>query len=312
MQLSCRNTNLSELFFDLKIKKIYTKTGNSSEVTLIKGKKVIINSNNNNPISIISAGYEIISNEEAYNYGLKCIRSLFKIDNTEKLVVFNVIRPKTLSFCHIDIICPSKTFEFRNDSFMPFVRITNSYNKLFKLYFRVGICRSICENGMIFGEDSIKFSFNHSKGSKEKIHFDINSGDFDKILNKFKSDVEVLSNNTFDFTYLTPMVYSGIGLNPKYKIQKPEEIEFMCNLDTKISELTKIYKPVLGDNFYSVYNVITDICTRGIEGESLLVSKIHNRQTRAGKWIQNITDLLRSNALRYDTFLEDYLNMKRN
>ncbi len=307
-----RNTDLNEIFFNLKINKLFTKNEIDDEFKLINGKKVIINSNNNHPISIVSDGYEIISNKEAFDYGQQCIRILFNLDDNHKLEVFNIIRPNTLSFCHIDIICPQKAFKLREDSFIPFVRVTNSYNKLFKLYFRVGICRSICENGMIFGEDSIKFSFNHNKGSKEKINFDIKKDDFNKILNKFKSDIEILSNNIFDLTYLIPMVYSGMGLNPKYKVQKAEEIDFMFKLDTKILELSKIYKSELGNNFYSVYNIITDICTRGIEGESLLVSKIHNRQTRAGRWLLIVADHLRKYNFEYENYLLEYLNFRKN
>jgi len=312
MQTKERNTNLDELFFSVISQDIFTKIGASDKLLKIPGKQVLINASNNTPISVVSDDYEIVTNKDAYGYGSDCMKELFKLKKDENIEIFNIIRPSTLSFCHMDLVCPTKKFEYKKEKFMPFVRITNSYNKLFKLYFRIGICRSICENGMIFGEDSIKFSFNHMKGKNDKVHFDINSDDFERILDKFKSEIEILMENKFDFEYSVPMVYKGLGIKPNIDVKTKKQREFIVNLENKISDLLKIYRMSLGDNFYSIYNIITDISSRGIEDESLLITKIHSRQARAGRWMSYISNELRNERFVYDEYLEDYLKLRKN
>jgi len=312
MQTKERNTNLEELFFPVTSQDIFTKIGESEKLIRIPGKQVLINASNNTPISVVSDDYEIVTNKDAYEYGSDCLNKLFKLKNNDSIEIFNIFRPSTLSFCHMDLVCPTKKFEYKKEQFVPFVRITNSYNKLFKLYFRIGICRSICENGMIFGEDSIKFSFNHMRGKKDKVSFDINPDDFEKILNKFKSEIEVLMENKFNFEYSRPMIYKGLGLNLAIHEKTKKQREFVINLENKISVLLKIYQKSLGDSFYTIYNIITDIGTRGIDDESLLVTKIHSRQARAGKWLSSVSQILRNNKFIYADYLRDYPDLHMN
>lgn len=312
MQTKERNINLEELFFPVISQDIFTKINEGDKLLKIPGRQVLINASSNIPISVVSDDYEIVTNKDAYKYGSDCLKKLFKLNNNENIEIFNIIRPSTLSFCHMDLVCPIKKFEHKKENFIPFVRVTNSYNKLFKLYFRIGICRSICENGMIFGEDSIKFSFNHMKGKNDKVNFEIKPDEFDKILNKFKSEIEVLMENKFDFKYSRPMIYKGLGLNPAIHEKTKKQREFVINLENKISDLLKIYQKSLGDSFYTIYNIITDIGTRGIDDESLLVTKIHSRQARAGKWLSSVSQILRNNKFIYADYLRDYPDLHMN
>ena len=48
------------------------------------------------------------------------------------------------------------------DRWLPFLRVTNSYNRSRALAFTVGVCRWICTNGMIFGEQSLKLKVSHA------------------------------------------------------------------------------------------------------------------------------------------------------
>lgn len=312
MQVNARNTDLNEIFFSVKMQEIFTKAGENGISIKIPGKKVLLNARSNYPISVVSDDYEIITNEEAYLYGIKCLKTLFKITEEDGIDIFHINRPSTLSFCHIDITSKAKTFEYRSDNYFPFVRVTNSYNKMFKLYFRVGVCRSICENGMIFGDNSIKFSYNHMKGASEKVNFEIESTALDKILSKFKSNVEILSDKSFNYKFLFPMVYKGLGVAPRKQPLSTKQKENAVNLDIEINRLNDIYLKQIGDSFYSVYNIITDISTRGIENESFGTSRTHNRQISAGRWMTVVSDMLRNDNFDYEKFLKDYLNASKN
>lgn len=312
MQTNSRNTNLNEILFRVKLQDIFTKIGENGNGIKIPGKKVLLNAGNNHPISIVSDDYEIITNKEAYKYGINCLKSLFKITNEGEIEIFHIDRPSTLSFCHIDLTSKAKTFEYRNDKYFPFVRVTNSYNKMFKLYFRVGVCRWICENGMIMGDNSIKFSYNHMKGANNRINFEIESNALDKILLKFKNNVEILSEKAFNYDFLFPMIYKGLGVAPRgFPVSKKQE-ENAAKMDAAINRLNEIYSKQIGNSFYSVYNIITDIGTRGIEDESFGAAKTHNRQVSAGRWMAIVSDLLRKDDFNYEKFLKDYLNASKN
>lgn len=312
MQTKERNINLNELFFPILKQDIFTKPEHSDKFYKIPGKVALINAISKQPISVVSNDYEIFHNKDAYEYGIQCLKILFKLNSKDKIEIFNIIRPETLSYCHMDLICPDKIFDYEQDKYFPFVRITNSYNKLYKLYFRIGVCRFICENGMIFGADSIKFSYNHVKGSKELIQFDIKENSMDSILNKFKSNLQILCQSKFNFDYTFPMIYKFIGITPGCKIKTEKQYKILCNLNDKIEDLTKQYMKSLGDSFNTIYNVITDISSTGVKDENLLITKIHNRQTRAGFWLDQITELLRSKKFDYKEYLKEYLEISKN
>lgn len=312
MQTSKRNTDLNEILFKVNMQDIFTKIGENGNSINIPGKKVLLNAVNNFPISIVSDDYEIITNEEAYQYGIKCLQSLFKITEEDGIDIFHIDRPSTLSFCHIDLTSKTKTFEYRNDKYFPFVRVTNSYNKMFKLYFRVGVCRWICENGMIMGDNSIKFSYNHMKGANNRINFEIEGNALDKILLKFKNNIEMLSEKTFNYNFLLPMVYKGLGVAPRKYPMSKKQVENAAKMDETINRMNDIYSEQIGKNFYSVYNIITDISSRGIENENFGTARIHNRQLNAGRWMAIVSDMLRKDDFNYEKFLKEYLDTSKN
>lgn len=305
-----RNINLQEMFFNVNLQDIFTDINGHN--VKIKGKKALINTADNIPISIVSDGYEIITNELAYEYGLKCLTILFKLNAHDKIEVFNITRPSTLSFCHIDIISPDRKFHFKNDEYIPFVRITNSYNKMFKLHFRVGVCRWICENGMIIGDNSIRFSYNHMKGASEKVNFEIKADALEEILERFRNDVEILSNKQFNYEFLYPMIYKGLGMKPRKEPMSEKQRENAEEIDSAIVNLNKRYREEIGGSFYSVYNILTDICTRGIENESFAATRTHQRQLRAGKWLAEISTLLHKGSFDYKEYLKDYIESVKN
>lgn len=312
MQAKERNTNLKEVLFKVKLQDIFTIIDESGKNIKIPGKKVLLNAENNCPISIVSDDYEIITNEEAYQYGIKCLKSLFNISEKDGIEIFHIDRPSTLSFCHIDLISKAKTFEFREDQYFPFVRVTNSYNKMYKLYFRVGVCRRICKNGMIFGDNSIKFSYNHMKGANNRVNFTIESNALDKVLLKFKNNVEILSDKTFNYDFLFPMIYKGLGIAPRKLPMSTKQKENAEKIDDTITTLNSLYKEQVGDSFYSVYNIITDISTRGIEDESFGATRTHNRQLSAGRWMSEVSYMLRNKVFDYEKYLKEYLETSKN
>jgi len=161
-----RRTDLKQVIFPLRIQSVYFEEyrGENTVKRKIPHSQVIVNAETGDPISIVSKEYRVVTNEEAIEFGKKCFKELFNTVNTDDLEIFNIIAPETRSFCHIDLIHKKYQVNIgRQEVYLPFIRITNSYNRSRALSFDIGFCREICDNGAIFEEDSIKFKFSHTK-----------------------------------------------------------------------------------------------------------------------------------------------------
>ena len=113
--------------------------------------------------SIVTADYRLVSNLRAYELGRRAFALVFGSDAAARLHLFNVTMPATRSWAHMDLTADGLKFPLlRDDCWHPFLRVTNSYNRSRALGFVVGVCRSICTNGMIFGEQSLKLTVTHT------------------------------------------------------------------------------------------------------------------------------------------------------
>lgn len=287
------------------------------EYIRIPGKIALIDSASDKPLSVVSNDYELITNEQAYEYGQRCMRVLFDMEKKSKIELFNIIAPKTRSFCHIDLFADKRDFKFQTkDEYKPFVRVTNSYNAMFRLSFNVGFCRSICKNGVIFGEESIKFTFSHTRDVKKEINFEIHKNGFEILLNKFKSDIELILSHTMPKEYSFPMFCKALGLNIDLtgmnEKEKTAKLENLNKTKTFFEKMMFKYIEQIGDNYYALYNAVTAVATFGFEEENLYVTRVNSRQKRAGIWLSQISDMLRKGDIDYEDYLKDYLELSRN
>jgi hypothetical protein len=313
--METNNLTLNDITFPIRSASVFAKL--NEDWLRIPGKNALINNKSKFPISVVSDGYEIITNEEAYNYGKLCLQTLFALRTDRSIKVFNIISPKTLSFCHIDLIAEKKDLPIlTKDRYIPFVRVTNSYNAMFKLSFRVGICRNICLNGMIFGADSIRYSFIHSKGLRRNINFDIKKDEFEHILMNFKEDIQVLLDNPIPDDYSFGIFCKAIGLkynsnNDSDRVKKRNSKKFEQIEDYFYKRLTK-YVNEVGNNFYALYNVITELATYGFEDEHKSALWTNGRQIKAGVWLNSVAEMLRKGNIDYREYLEEYLMIAEN
>lgn len=113
--------------------------------------------------SIVTEDYRLVSNLQAYELGRRAFALVFGKDALAGLQLFHVTMPATRSWAHIDLTAEGLDFSPRpSDSWLPFLRVTNSYNRSRALAFTVGVCRWIGTNGMIFGEQSLRFKVSHA------------------------------------------------------------------------------------------------------------------------------------------------------
>lgn len=306
---------LQDIAFPLVKRPVFAILGNGKQID-IPGKIVLMNSQTDQPISIVSNSYELITNEEAYNYGKNCMKTLFNITNDTDIELFNIIAPDKNSFCHIDLTSPKSGFDIFDEKYLPFIRITNSYNTSFKLSFKIGVCRWICKNGMIFGEDAIKFNYNHVKGAKKEINFEVRKDEFNRTINDFKSDVQILKDSDIAIDYSFLIFCKALGLtfdiNNSNELKKDKARKKLSDYQSQFNSVLNKYTKELGKNYYALYNTITEFSTNGFADEPSPVLRINSWQRRAGYWLSSFTDLLRNENIDFDEYLEEYLELSKN
>jgi len=310
-----KTITLQDLTFPLEKRPIFTNLEKGKQIS-IPGKVVLMNSNTEQPISVVSKNYELITNEEAYNYGKNCMKTLFNISNDSDIELFNIIAPIKNSFCHIDLTSPKCSFEVFGEKHLPFIRITNSYNKIFSLSFKIGVCRFICKNGLIFDEDAIWFKYNHVKGTKKEIDFEIKKDEFNAIINKFKSDVEYLQKYKINYNEPFLIFCKALGLrfniNNTNKSLKEKAILKLENFKNQFNSVLEKYTIEFGHNYYALYNTITELGSKGFAGEPSPVLRINSWQRSASYWLDNFTNLIRNGNIDYSEYLEEYIELIKN
>ena len=308
---------LEDLYFPVKTSKVFTLLDGTDKHVQIHGKKALINGKTNRPISVVSSGYEIITNKEAFLYGENCIRTLFELKGSDKVNIYKVSASDSLTFCNIDLFSKNQNlFVLIKDQYIPFVRVTNSYNTMFSLSFKVGIYRVKCSNGMISEDESIIINYSHVRGAKRRINFQVNKESFQEILNKFKTDIQILVDSAIPELYHFPIFCKALNLHfnleeidEKKKIREAEKLE-----QTKIfyEDKFNVYKKELGNDNYALYNVITNAASFGLNNEKSYKTKINKRQSRAGVWLRSFSELLKDGNIDYEEYLKGYLDLFKN
>lgn len=310
-----KELNLKDISFPVTQENIFIKSGDNYKKAATY--KAIINSEKGNLISIVSNSYKLITNDKAIEYGKKCMKELFDLKNESDIKLYNIISPKTFSFCHIDLICKKSDLRIIKDDYMQFVRVTNSYNKSYRLGFSIGFCRGTCKNGIIFNQNSIDFKFSHSKNvNTEEIDFLIKKNEFGNLKREFIRDLEYLSNLQIEEKYNFPLFCKALDLRFNLNgnstdLQKEKAKEKLENYQKYFYDKYEKYSTELGNNLYSMYNVITDFSSNSAEFNSSFTNTFNSNQRRAGLWLVDFTQRNKNN-LNMDDYLKDYLYLKRN
>ena len=121
------------------------------------------NGNGNGDLARVSGGYRLIKNEEAIEAGRRVFSLAFGEAAARELRPINLTMPRKRTFMHADLAAESLNFAlWSEDTWTPFLRVSNSYNKTQQLRFTIGVHRLICANGMI-GEDGVTYTDPHRR-----------------------------------------------------------------------------------------------------------------------------------------------------
>ena len=262
--------------------------------------------------AIVGKDYELITNQEAIDLGKECFRTVFKLTDDSKMRLFNIVMPRTRSFCHIDFLYSEGIFDSGPaDPWAPFLRITNSYNRTFSLNFDLGFCRGICRNGMIFGKKSIEFKFVHSKrtGRDPIAAFRLREGEFVKLEADFVEKLRNLRRYHVPPRLMWPLFCKVFRASlPGDKPLTARQKDIWERRELAVQRLTTEYFQKLGENGYAALSVLTDYASRPtveISGEQ----RVNTLQTYSGQWVQEFVSAIQRKEFSFEVYLGEYAQL---
>lgn len=241
--------------------------------------------------SIVTKDYQLVPNLRAYELGRRAFALVFGAKAAHRLQIFNVTMPSTRSWAHIDLTAEGLDFAPVNkDPWLPFLRVTNSYNRTRALAFTVGVCRQICTNGMILGEQSLKLKVNH--GRHEALER--------RLVNFFtegRFDAEGCRDKLQRLTGLpVPAEHFLAGTMEILEIKPPEHPrdaarrrDAWYRLAPCLGGLCDKYRRELGDNAYALVNAASEYASD--PGAPLMSpARLDALQFRCGRWVDRILE----------------------
>jgi hypothetical protein len=308
-----RNTNISELLFPVREENVYLSNSNSP---IPRFKAIVGNLGNglNTTFSIVSEDYQLISNEQAIEYAKQIHLKLFPKANAQSFVIFNIMYPGTRSYCHIDII--DKNYElniWKQEVYVPFIRIQNSYNRSRPLLFNIGFCRKLCDNGVIFENSTIELKFSH-------IRKEIRPGMFDHIdvshLKKMESDfinkISKSQNVPIPRMYFIPVAAKVLNRRFNLDEKDPKRLNAtMKRLSSFVYHINYLSEKYVVDNHqgetaYALFNTITDYVSNSDDFQK---SAINGMQKMCGTFISGIGEKVKQEVFSWDEEIKDYMFM---
>ena len=288
---------LEDLLFPVRRVPIYAdlRGGANDGLQRIPGKRAIVNCATDQAISIVSESYQVVTNREALHYAQLCCQAAFPESGTKEWRILQAHAPTTRGSCRIDLVHPASALDFEGiganeqpDSYGPFIRVTNSYNRSRALGFEIGFIRWVCENGMIIPDSRIGFAFNHStRKIPERVKFEVKKDRFKRLKQRFQDFLAPLRECSVPLHLFVPTTRAVL------RIDKPEPLtryqqEPWEQLSADLQSISDDYANRLGQNGYALLNVITDVASRP-PGSQFVRREQHNLQKSAGNWLKDFS-----------------------
>lgn len=308
--------DLSEVFFPVDEEPISLYIPDKKPVS-IPGYKAIMDIERGRVLSVVSNKYRLVLNREAYEIADYLVHAVFGNKSIYEFECFNVYMPITRGSCRVDLIIRNnfnKLFGDDKESWTPFLRISNSYNKTTTLKYDIGFCRWICQNGVIFGQIGISISLTHddriSRKTIDKLINKANTqiGDIKAQWNIFEQKMSYLKNIELPSSSALAMFCKVFG-----KVVNPETIsdtqkENMAKQAKQIVQSSKVYFKELGNNAYAMMNIMTDYASFP-EWTNNSALYVDGYQKKVGKWVDNIIAEHKKGHFNLSQYIgDDYMN----
>lgn len=304
---------LAEIQFPVKLQNLFFGEKKDSKKKLYSGYKCLLNANTDHPISIVSNSYQIITHAQAYKLGLECMTKLFRV-NQDEISVFKITSSSNCSIVFIDLLHKSYEINIWNEEvYVPYIRITNSYNKTRALRFDLGFVRKLCSNGCIFEQQTIQFNFPHTKKAiGNEIEFDLPPGKMEKFKTEFENYLNGIKNFTIDESQMFSLFLKAINYNISEIKKSNATIKRYNDLKTDAGRLLAKYEEVFGKSAYTVFNAATDYASTRLNKDKSTSIVTSGLQRKCGNWLIEFNAEKSKNNFSLNSYLGEFAEYKLN
>lgn len=227
----------------------------------------------------------------AYAY---CIKA-FPNTAPDSWNVFSIEAPRTGGHCRIDLKYAGERLTYdwafptgMQDRYEPFVRVTNSYNRLHAFSLHFGFIRWACTNGMVQWGSRIKISIAHNTNDmKKEIELALSEAKFRKAKEDLRKSLGLLSKTTVRRQWFRGIVFSVLRIS-KPQGMPVDRVKAWEAFERAIDRKAEKYIHECGENAYALLNVVTDLATQPqveANGYSFIRRERHTLQRLAGAWV---------------------------
>lgn len=309
LDFKASNVDLKSILFDVEFRDLYVLEKSRDKIfqdfyAKVKSYKAIVNLTNNEVLSVVTGNYKIVTNEEAIALGKKAFVELFPSVTEKDLVVFKVISSKRKTFCHVDLVhkdvkLSHNNKEWEQDTWYPYLRVTNSYNKTYALGFELGFVREICSNGVIFSKKTVRVKYNHTK---TEIPYDIlpDVSALKKLEADFISSLYNLKRFYVKSDYFTPITLKALNIKEQSYTGKEQQFG---NIVSIVEGLTINYINKDGENAYALFNVMSDLVSNrpgDIIGYHLAPNSYYKKLSN---WMLSFASSMESRDFTFERYL---------
>ncbi|HPS65376.1 MAG TPA: hypothetical protein PK447_07375, partial [Ignavibacteria bacterium] len=200
---------------------------------------------------------------------------------------------------------------WEQETWFPFLRITNSYNRMFALSYEIGFVRSLCSNGFIFDKKTVEVKYHHTtEGIPAKIKVDVS-----KLKNLEQEFIQHLLNLKRFFVSrkdIFPLFCKALDLNFKFDNIKNPLVEkqkaAFLNLRNTVMSLANEYTSKDGENAFSALNVMTDIISHQNEYQNLFNFSVraNGYSHKISGWMREFTESAEKRDFNLENYISDY------
>lgn len=306
---------LEEVLYETDLQPVYFgyifPDKKAPQLTENKHYRAVVNLNSGKMVSIVSRNYRLITNREALEMGKDIFVQLVPGLKRKELIPYKVLAPKSLSSVHIDLIHQDVNFHIpEQETWLPFLRVTNSYNRSQALAFEVGFVKKLCSNGVLFNKNTMKLKYIHDRNRQIRLISD--AGEIFSFSARFGSMCEQLRTIPVPTENIFPLVCLILKINLRKLTGKQFQprARLLQKLRSRIREQTISYGKSLGLNAYTAFNIASDLVSHNDLYPVFPAYHFNIRSlfTRPATWMEDFIPKTRQSGFNLKTYLTPITN----
>ena len=296
---------LEDLFFEVKLRDVYIEVGEkeNSEKVIEDHFKAVYNENSKSAFSIVTKNYELTTNKKAVQTGKELFEKAFPTIKSDEIKPFQIYAPQTKSYMYARFIHEKINFEVaKDDVWLPFIQVANSYNKMVALSYEFGFVRGETFNAFIFEKNVIKVKDTHTKTNNIEVQLAVIPEQLKTLEMRFKAYVENIRRYYIEPHYVFPLVCKALHL---------KKDENQIGLKKRTKELQK--EKFTEHNAYAFFNILSTLISeenKHTERFNFTQTNLNRYSRKPIEWLRDFVDEIKLPTFEMKKYLGEFIDFE--